>query len=262
MQLPTNPLQCLQGQHPVCLILGATWTYPLTSYILFFLCSNLPQNLQKFPSKPPMVVITTNQPLLRCAFNTFCCNTLGSCAPRTKFSATAPVRSCSWRHLPGKGNPPSLFYLADFEVENKTWWWQVSVYHEGRVLYSPSIIFLVGNPTHSRVLTCNDPPAKHFMARYLQLRDIVALFEQRLSWENNHLNKGCAGCWGQPWLSLFKPATHIRPRLSLCHSNDDIVCNIQHLKISTWHLEVSTSHQYSAREHLTAWTCCGLFWEH
>ena len=158
--------------------------------------------------------------------------------------------------------PPQGLYFADVVVENKTWWWQVSLYHEGRVLYSPSIIFLVGNPTHWRVLTRNDPPAKHFMARYLQLRDIVALFEQRLSWENNHLNKGCAGCWGQPWLSLFKPATHIRPRLSLCHSNDDIVCNIQHLKISTWHLEVSTSNQYSAREHLTAWTCCGLFWEH
>ena len=65
-----------------------------------------------------MVVITTSQPPLRCAFNTFCCNTLGSCAPRTKFSATAPVRSCSWRHLPGKGKPPA-FYFADFEVENK-----------------------------------------------------------------------------------------------------------------------------------------------
>lgn len=64
-----------------------------------------------------MVVITTTQPPLRCAFNTFCCNTLGSCAPRTKFSATAPVRSCSWRHLPGKGNPPKVCIL-------RTLWWR------------------------------------------------------------------------------------------------------------------------------------------
>lgn len=122
VQLPTNPLQCLQGQHPVCLILGCYLDLPTpcTSYILFFLCSDLPQNLQKFPSKPPTVVITTSQPPLRCcAFNTFCCNTLGSCAPRTKFSATAPVRSCSWRHLPGKGKAPKVFFVADFEVENK-----------------------------------------------------------------------------------------------------------------------------------------------